>query len=114
MRLDGYYGLPAFVNVLQQAGFGCLLRGRDYQIFNYPQVQTQLAQTTAQLWQHPETKHQREVFELGFLEDSWSGCSQPIRVIVMRSKLEPGQKPRIGKRIEDYAYKLVLTSILLC
>jgi hypothetical protein len=63
------------------------------------------------LWQHPETKQQREVFELGFLEDSWSGYTRPIRVVVMRSPLAPGAKPRIGKRIEDHAYELVLTSI---
>jgi hypothetical protein len=48
---------------------------------------------------------------LGFLDDSWSGYRQPIRVVVMRSPLQPDQKPRIGIRMGDYAYELVLTSI---
>lgn len=111
VRLDGYYGVPAFVNVVQQHQFGYLLRGRDYQILNYPSVQAKLAQTPAQPWQHPETKVAREVFELGFLDDSCSGYTQPIRVVVMRSPLKPDQKPRIGIRMGDYAYELVLTSI---
>lgn len=111
VRLDGYYGVPAFVNVVQHHQFDYLLRGRDYQILNYPTVQAKLAQTPAQRWQHPETKVAREVFELGFLDDCWSGYTQPIRVVVMRSPLKPDQKPRIGIRMGDYAYELVLTSI---
>lgn len=109
MRLDGYYGVPAFVNVIQAQGLGYLLRGQDYQILNYPAVQAKLAQTPAQVWQHPETKVAREVFEVGFLEDGWAGYRQPIRVVVMRSPVKPGQKPRIGKQIGEFAYELVFT-----
>ncbi|MBV8882614.1 MAG: hypothetical protein JO235_01250 [Chroococcidiopsidaceae cyanobacterium CP_BM_RX_35] len=52
----GYYGLPAFVNIVQQAGLGYLLQGRDYQILPYPSVQAKLLRTSPQMWEHPETK----------------------------------------------------------
>jgi hypothetical protein len=43
VRLDGYYGVPAFVNVVQQHQFGYLLRGRDYQILNSSNSPSQIS-----------------------------------------------------------------------
>jgi len=110
VRLDGYYGTPQFVNQIQQYQLGYLLRCRDYQLLKHQAVQTRLQETSAQVWSHPECHQVREVFDLGFVDDSWAGYSQPVRLIVVRTPHEPKRKHRVGKRIGDFIYELFITS----
>lgn len=110
VRLDGYYGTPGFVNQLQQHQLGYLLRCRDYQLLKHQAIQTRLQATTAQHWSHPECHQVREVFDLGFVEDSWAGYSQPVRLIVVRTPHQPERKHRVGKRIGDFIYELFITA----
>lgn len=110
VRLDGYYGTPGFVNQLQQHQLGYLLRCRDYHLLKHQAVQTRLQETPAQHWSHPECHQVREVFDLGFVEDSWVGYSQPVRLIVVRTPHQPKRKHRVGKRIGDFIYELFITA----
>ncbi|MBI4780872.1 MAG: hypothetical protein HY785_06060 [Oscillatoriophycideae cyanobacterium NC_groundwater_1537_Pr4_S-0.65um_50_18] len=110
VRLDGYYGTPGFVNQLQQHQLGYLLRCRDYHLLKHQVVQTRLQETPAQHWSHPECHQVREVFDLGFVEDSWVGYSQPVRLIVVRTSHQPKRKHRVGKRIGDFIYELFITA----
>lgn len=110
VRLDGYYGTPKFVNQLQQHQLGYLLRCRDYQLLQHPAIQTRLQETPAQQWSHPECHQVREVFDLGFVDDSWAGYSQPVRLIVVRTPHQPKRKHRVGKRIGDFIYELFITA----
>ena len=110
VRLDGYYGLPQFVNQLQQHQFGYILRCRDYSLLSHGAVQTRLQETPKQQWIHPESHQVREVFDVGFVDDGWVGYSQPIRLIVVRTPHNPKRKHRIGKRIGDFIYELFITS----
>jgi hypothetical protein len=59
----------------------------------------------------PYECHQvREVFDLGFVEDSWTGYTQPVRLIVVRTPHNPKRKHRIGKKRGDFIYELFITS----
>ncbi len=110
MRLDGYYGLPPFVNQIQQHQLGYLLRCRDYGLLAHPTLQTRLQATPVQLWSHPEAHQVREVFDLGFVDDRWAGYNQPVRLVVVRTPHDPKRKHRVGKRSGDWIYELFITS----
>lgn len=110
VRLDGYYGTPQFVNQIQQHQLGYILRCRDYQLLKHLIIQDRLQATPAQLWSHPESHQMREVFDLGFVDDSWAGYSQPVRLIVVHTPYDPKRKYRVGKRMGDFIYELFITS----
>jgi hypothetical protein len=110
LRLDGYYGLPSFVNQIQHHQFGYLLRCRDYGLLRHPALQTRLQETPKQDWTHPESHQVREVFDIGLVEDGWAGYTNPIRLIVVRTPHNPKRAHRIGKRIGDFIYELFITS----
>lgn len=110
VRLDGYYGTPGFVNQIQQHQLGYLLRCRDYQLLKHQAIQTRLQETSAQQWSHPECHQVREVFDLGFVEDTWAGYSLPVRLVVVRTPYRPERQHRVGKRIGDFVYELFITS----
>ncbi len=110
IRLDGYYGLPAFVNQIQHHQLGYILRGRDYGLLEHGSVQALLKATTPELWPYPEGDQMREIFDLGFLEGSWTGYTGKIRLIVVRTPYNPKHKHRIGKRKADFIYELFISS----
>ena len=110
LRLDGYYGLPPFVNQIQHHQFGYLLRCRDYGLLRHPALQARLQETPKQDWTHPESHQVREVFDVGWIEDGWAGYTNPIRLIVVRTPHNPKRAHRIGKRIGDFIYELFITS----
>jgi len=110
LRLDGYYGLPQFVNQLQHHQFGYILRCRDYGLLQHPALQARLQETPKQDWTHPESHQVREVFDVGLIEDGWAGYTDPIRLIVVRTPHDPKRAHRIGKRIGDFIYELFITS----
>jgi len=53
VRLDGQYGNGAVVADL--SGLAYIMRGKDYDLLNLPEVQTRLAQPADQQTTHPET-----------------------------------------------------------
>jgi hypothetical protein len=110
IRLDGYYGLPPFVNQLQHHQFGYILRCRDYGLLQHSALQARLQETLKQDWMHPESHQVREVFDVGLIEDGWAGYTDPIRLIVVRTPHNPKRAHRIGKRIGDFIYELFITS----
>lgn len=109
VRLDGYYGLPKFVNQIQEHQLGYLLRSRDYGLLEHQSIQARLEVTPGSFWSHPECHQVREVFDLGPLEDSWTGYTQPVRLIVVRTPHNPKRKHRIGKKRGDFIYELFIT-----
>ncbi|NJP12651.1 MAG: hypothetical protein HC866_26945 [Leptolyngbyaceae cyanobacterium RU_5_1] len=111
IRLDGYYGLPQFVNRIQHHQFGYLLRCRDYALLQHQALQARLQQTPKQEWMHPESHQVREVFDVGLIDDGWAGYTEPIRLIVVRTPYNPNRAHRVGKRIGDFIYELFITSL---
>src|SRR2546429_7702256 len=61
MRLDGQYGNGAVVADL--AGLAYVMRGKDYDLLNLPEVQARLAQLPDQQTTHPETGTCRALFD---------------------------------------------------
>lgn len=111
VRLDGYYGTPKDVSQIQQYQLGYILRSRDYSLLQHPEVQNRLQAAPVQLWTHPEAHQVREVFDLGFIDDSWAGYAQPARLIVVRTPRDPNRKHRIGKQYGDVIYELFVTAL---
>ena len=112
VRLDGYYGVSKFVNEMQQHQLGYLLRSRDYGLLEHQSIQTRLEATDGIYWSHPECHQSPEVFDLGFVEDSWAGYTEPVRVIVVRTPNNPERKRNVGKKKGDFIYELFITSHL--
>lgn len=110
LRLDGFYGMPSYINPIQQHQFGYILRSRDYALLEHHVVQTRLKTTPHQEWTHPESHQVRAVFDLGFVEDGWAGYTLPVRLIVVRTPRDPKRQHRVGKRIGEFIYELFITS----
>jgi hypothetical protein len=113
VRLDGFYGTPALISVLQQYQLGYLLRSKDYALLQHSAIQTKLNATSAQLWSHPEAHGVREVFDLGFIEDAWAGYTQPFRLLVVRTPVDSKRSHRVGKRMGDWVYERYLSRCYL-
>lgn len=110
VRLDGYYGLPKFVNEIQQHQLGYLLRSRDYGLLEHHSIQNRLETSPGTFWSHPECHQVPEVFDLGFVEDSWVGYAAPVRLIVVRTPYNSERKRNVGKKKGDFIYELFITS----
>jgi len=110
IRLDGYYGLPQFVNQIQHHQFGYILRCRDYTLLQHPALQARLQEIPNQEWTHPESHQVREVFDVELIEDGWAGYTNPVRLIVVRTPHNPNRTHRIGKQMEDFIYELFIAS----
>jgi hypothetical protein len=78
VRLDGQYGNGAVVADL--AGLAYIMRGKDYDLLDLPQVQARLAQPPDQQTIHPETGTRRALFDFPDLRLSLTGPR--ARVIV--------------------------------
>ncbi len=114
VRLDGLYGTASTLARLHQYGLGFLVRGRDYQLLDHPLVQARLQHPCDGEVRHPETRVQRELFEVGYITD-WlaplTGAAVACRVMVARrpAPADPADVA-IGKLVGDHVYELFLTS----
>ena len=106
VRLDGQYGNGAIVADL--AGLAYVMRGKDYDLLDLPQVQTRLAQPEDQQTTHPETGTCRALFDFPDLRLSPTGPC--IRVIVATHPASATPAP-IGTTRGQVVYELFFTAL---
>jgi hypothetical protein len=106
VRLDGQYGNGAIVADL--AGLAYVMRGKDYDLLDLPQVQTRLAQPPDQQTTHPETGTCRALFDCPDLRLSPAGPC--IRVIVATHPASATAAP-IGTTRGEVVYELFFTAL---
>ncbi len=106
MRLDGQYGNGAIVADL--AGLAYVMRGKDYDLLNLPQVQTRLVQPPDQQTTHPETGTCRALFDCPDLPLTPTGPR--ARVIVATHQATSTVAP-IGTTRGEVVYELFFTAL---
>lgn len=114
LRLDGLSGTTSILAHIQEYGPGFVVRGRDYQLLTHPRVQARLQRPCDQEVEHRETHTQRELFEVGYLDD-WleplPGLELTCRVIVAHHPAPATPEGvAVGKLIDQHVYELFLTS----
>jgi hypothetical protein len=106
IRLDGQYGNGAIVADL--AGLAYVMRGKDYDLLDLPQVQNRLALPPDQQTTHPETGTSRALFDCPDL--SLSPTGPRVRVIVATHPTSTTPAP-IGTTRGEVVYELFFTSL---
>ena len=106
LRLDGLYGNGAVVEDLN--GLGYVMRGRDYDLLNVPQVQARLALPPDQEVTHPETGTYRALFDCAAIPLTPTGACN--RVIVATQPASSVPSP-VGTTREGVVYELFFTSL---
>lgn len=106
VRLDGQYGNGAIVADL--AGLAYVMRGKDYDLLDLPQVQARLAQPPDQQTTHPETGTCRALFDCPDLPVALTGPR--TRVIVAAHPATAIAAP-IGTTRGEVVYELFFTAL---
>jgi hypothetical protein len=106
VRLDGQYGNGAIVADL--AGLTYVLRGKDYDLLDLPQVQTRLGLPPDQQTSHPETGTCRALFDCPDLPLTPTGPH--ARVIVATHPATTTAAP-IGTTRGEVVYELFYTAL---
>ncbi len=108
VRLDGQYGNGAIVEDLARLGLAYVMRGKDYDLLDLPQIQARLAQPPDQQTTHPETGTCRALFD----------CPDvPLTATGMRSRVIVATHPatatasRIGTTRDEVVYELFFTAL---
>jgi hypothetical protein len=106
VRLDGQYGNGAIVADL--AGLAYVMRGKDYDLLNLPEVQVRLAQPPDQQTTHPETGTCRTLFDCPDLLLTPTGLRARVIVAVHPATETPA---KIGTTRGEVVYELFYTAL---
>lgn len=108
VRIDGEFGWAEDVLQIQQKGLGYLGRCADYELLHHPQVRAALCAGTTVQMTTPDSGVVRQVFDVPNLR--WKGRSVAIqtRLVVTRRRWEANSLLRVGKRIGDWVYELLI------
>jgi hypothetical protein len=106
VQLDGQYGNGAIVADL--AGLAHIMRGKDYDLLDLPQVQMRLAQPPDQHTTHPETGTCRALFDCPDLLLTPTGLR--TRVIVATHPATETKAP-VGTTRGNVVYELFFTAL---
>jgi hypothetical protein len=106
VRLDGQYGNGAILADL--AGLAYLMRGKDYDLLDLPNVQARLAQPPDQQTTHPETGTCRALFD--FPDLAFSPTGPHARVIVATHQVTSAEAP-VGTTRGEVVYELFYTAL---
>ncbi len=105
-RLDGQYGNGAIVADL--AGLAYVMRGKDYDLLNLPQVQARLAQPPDQQTTHPETGTCRALFDCPDLLLTPTG---PRTRVIVATHPATAPTPPVGTTRGEVVYELFFTAL---
>lgn len=108
MRLDGQYGNGAIVEDLVGLGLSYVMRGKDYDLLDLPQVQARLALLPDQQITHPETGTCRALFDCPDIPLTATGVR--TRVIVATHPASTSPSP-IGTTRAGMVYELFFTAL---
>ncbi len=106
VRLDGQYGTGAVIASL--AGLAYVMRGKDYQCLDQPEVQARLHLPADQQFSRPESSLVRTLYDCPDVPVGPDGAR--CRVVVATHPAS-GKKPRVGVEREGLVYELFLTNM---
>jgi len=106
VRLDGQYGNGAIVADL--AGLAYIMRGKDYDLLDLPQVQARLAQPPDQQTTHPETGTCRALFDFPDLSLSPTG---PRTRVIVAARPATDLPVKVGTTRGENVYELFYTAL---
>lgn len=107
VRLDGQYGNGAIVTDL--AGLAYVMRGKDYDLLDLPDVQARLAQQPPdQQTTHPETGTYRALYDFPDLLLSPTG---PRTRVIVAAHAIPDTPVKVGTRRGEHVYELFYTAL---
>ena len=106
VRLDGQYGNGAIVADL--AGLAYVMRGKDYDLLDLPQVQARLAQPPDQQTTHPETGTCRTLFDFPDLTLSPAG---PRTRVIVAARPATDSPVKVGTTRGENVYELFYTAL---
>ncbi|HEY4383526.1 MAG TPA: hypothetical protein VGN34_03490, partial [Ktedonobacteraceae bacterium] len=108
VRLDGLYGNGAIAQDLDAMGLSYVIRGKEYDLLDLPEIQARLILPPDQQTTHPETGTQRALFD--FPEILLTPTGPRSRVIVATHPAQATAAP-IGVTREHYVYELFFTAL---
>jgi hypothetical protein len=108
VRLDGLYGDGAIIADIVRAGLLWLMRGRDYHLLAFPEVQARLEQPADQQTTHPESGICRNLFDFPDLRVTADGPHS--RVVVATHPASSHPSP-IGVTRDGVVYELFFTGL---
>jgi hypothetical protein len=106
LRLDGQYGTGAVV--VDLAGFCFVMRGKDYQLLDQPEIQARLHLPADGQFSRPESQLVRTLYDCQQVPIGPSGLS--CRVVVATHPVG-SMKSRIGVERNGVVYELFLTKL---
>lgn len=115
VRADGEFGYVQYAAVIRQAGHHYLLRCADYRrVLSHPEVQDVLARGSTLRMREPESKVEREVFDVPALR--WQSADGKTelwtRVVITRTVLPPDvTKPSVGHLHDGWVYELFVLDL---
>ncbi|SRR6266851_853040 len=108
VRLDGQYGNGTIVEDLDGLGLSYVMRGKDYDLLDLPQIQARLALPPDQQTTHPETGTCRTLFDCPNIPLTATGTRS--RVIVATHPVTATPCP-IGVTRDGVVYELFFTPL---
>lgn len=106
LRLDGQYGTGAILAEL--AGLAYVMRGKDYQLLDLPEVQARLHLPADQQFSRPESHLVRTLYDCPNVTVGPKG--ERCRVVVATHPASE-KKPRVGVERAGLVYELFLTKL---
>jgi hypothetical protein len=107
VRLDGQYGNGVVLSDL--AGLPSVMRGKDYHLLKYPEVQTRLHLPPDQHLTHPESGIVRALYDCPGL--TLGPKQEPCRVVIATHRAPVGKKSRVGVTRDGVVYELFYTTL---
>ncbi len=107
IRLDGLYGDAAPLIDILTAGFGVIVRGKDYTLLDLPSVQARLALPPDERVSHPESGASRDLFDC--LDVPLTKAGPMLRMIVATHPAPP-TPASIGTTRNGLVYEIFLTA----
>ncbi|HZR38927.1 MAG TPA: hypothetical protein VFB12_02340 [Ktedonobacteraceae bacterium] len=106
VRLDGQYGNGAVVADL--AGLAYVMRGKDYDLLNLPEIQARLAQSPDQQTTHPEAGTCRCLFDCPDVQLTPAG---PRARVIIATHPATETKASVGTTRGEVVYELFYTAL---
>jgi len=108
VRLDGLYGNGAIVEDLAKVGLGSLMRGKDYDLLDLPEIQARLALPPAQETTHPESGTCRALFDC---PDVLLTPTGPRMRLIVATHPATATKAPVGLTRAEIVYELFYTTL---
>lgn len=108
VRLDGHYGNGAPIADIASSGLAWVVRGKDYDLLDQPQVQARLTQPPDQQTTHPETGTSRALFDCPHIPLTATG---PGARVIVATHPATATAARIGVTREGVVYELFFTAL---